>query len=495
MVQDTIRQLVFGGNVNVKAMVTQSMNTTKQSLKKTHKPYGITGRGSHVMMVRFAGFLLPNKIPQELVAELIKDIECPVQGVTFIEHVFVASWQYYQYNQLKNNLPKGWILMVMDFAQNRKIFFQDEIKAAHFSQKQVTMHPIVVYRKDGNDHLIRESLVFLSDDTGHDSHAVEYFLQGAIKHIEENTSINRIVIFSDGCASQYKGKINFADVSLASYPTERNYYGSEHGKGEGDGEIGVINRAIDRAVLGRQVVIRNSQELHDWCSANIASDAEFSKRKFFHVKVGDVARNRPDREVETLKGSRKLHQIQANGAYSVKVRKLSCFCGSCKVGGTSCINTPYVGIPSVKTLKRATRDINVSNHKLVKSQISVGKTNESKGPDSSGTSGGEHEKRSLQQSYLIGDIQIEQYNAVFYDSKPYFGRVLAIDGAEVQIKFLHSASSTSFAWPKRDDITSVNKRLIFFGPVEILGHGPFHIQSLQSALDRYASLRKQNKLR
>lgn len=60
---------------------------------------------------------------KELVAELIKDIECPVQGVTFIEHVFVASWQYYQYNQLKNNLPKGWILMVMDFAQSRKIFF------------------------------------------------------------------------------------------------------------------------------------------------------------------------------------------------------------------------------------------------------------------------------------------------------------------------------------------------------------------------------------
>lgn len=94
-------------------------------------------------------------------AELIKDIECPVQGVTFVEHVFVASWQYYQYNKLKNNLPHGWILMVMDFAQNRKVYFQDEIKSAHFAQRQITMHPIVVYRKGDNGNLVRESLVFL----------------------------------------------------------------------------------------------------------------------------------------------------------------------------------------------------------------------------------------------------------------------------------------------------------------------------------------------
>ena len=41
---------------------------------------------------------------------------------------------------------------------------------------------------------------------------------------------------------------------------QRNYYGSEHGKGEGDGEIGVINRAVDRAtcIFGRQSIIRNA---------------------------------------------------------------------------------------------------------------------------------------------------------------------------------------------------------------------------------------------
>lgn len=141
---------------------------------------------------------------QDVLSELIQDIEKPVMGVTFVEHSFIASWQYFQYNQLKAKLPENWVLMVMDFAQNRKIIFQDEIKSAHFAQKQVTVHPIIVYRQDDNDHIIREALVFLSGDNAHDSHAVEHFLQIANKYLtkEENVKISKIVIYSDGCASQ-----------------------------------------------------------------------------------------------------------------------------------------------------------------------------------------------------------------------------------------------------------------------------------------------------
>ncbi|KAJ8049262.1 hypothetical protein HOLleu_01941 [Holothuria leucospilota] len=327
----------------------------------------------------------------------------------------VRACKYYQYNKLKNNLPHGWILMVMDFAQNRKVYFQDEIKSARFAQRQITMHPIVVYRKGDNGNLVRESLVFLSDDICHDSHAVEFYLQSAIKYLEnENVMITRVVIFSDGCASQYKGKVNFADLSLSIYATERNYYGSEHGKGEGNGETGVINRAIDRAILGRQVIVRNVQELYQWCSEHLSTETEFSKRKFFHVKLGDVSRNRQDRRVETLKGSRKLHKIKGNGVYSLT------------------------------------------------SNLSV---------------------------------EIGKYYAVFYDSRPYFGRIPNCRSFRSESKFLHSVSSTSFDWPRRDDIAVVKKSLIFFGPIELSGHGPFYIKSFSCALDKYASLRKLNKLK
>ena len=69
------------------------------------------------------------------------------------------------------------VLMVMDFARNRWVYYQDEIKAAYFSQRQIIMHPIVCYYKQDNG-LLREALVFLSDDVGHDYHAVNHYHAG-----------------------------------------------------------------------------------------------------------------------------------------------------------------------------------------------------------------------------------------------------------------------------------------------------------------------------
>ena len=41
-----------------------------------------------------------------------------------------------------------------------------------------------------------------------------------------------------------------ASLSLSKFPIEWNYFGSELGKGESDGKLGSINRAVEKAVLG-----------------------------------------------------------------------------------------------------------------------------------------------------------------------------------------------------------------------------------------------------
>lgn len=229
--------------------------------------------------------------------------------------------------------------MVMDFGQNRKVFYQDEIKSAYFGQSQITMHPIVVYYKGTGSTLVRESLVFLSDDIAHDYHAVEHFLNIASDHLCKQRNIDKEVIWRDGCQSQYKGKGTFADLSLSSKGRERNYYGSEHGKGEGDGEIGVINKAVDKAILGRKIIINSAKEKWEWCSDNFACYEHFSTRKFIFVAKDEIKQNRPQTEVDTLNGSRGYHQIQQVGPYSLKVRKLSCFCCSCLIGHEKCQNS------------------------------------------------------------------------------------------------------------------------------------------------------------
>lgn len=462
----------------------------------------------------------------DLISELIVDTEKPVQSINFVSHLFTAGWQYFQYNKVKSNLPKETVLMIMDFAQNRNLFFQDEIKSAHFSQRQVTMHPIVIYRH-GNMGLIRESLVFLSDDIGHDHHAVEHFLQIAINHLVHDLkiSVSKICIFSDGCASQYKGKGNFVDISLASIPTERNYYGSEHGKGEGDGEIGVINKKVDQAVLGRQVIVRSAQELYEWCHSNLELDEEFSKRKFFHVPKGEIERNRPDRMIKTVKGTRTFHQVQGCGPYKIKSRKLSCFCDVCLKGidGT-CANLSYVGEfnqTKLNMTNSAVTRVTVAQHlqgptqptnstvpcpNAVKPPVIVGAI-EVQSPASDSIDVQiptctlepitvQTTVSNEDQTPVSGSIQLveDKYYAVYFDTKAYIGRLLSKDGSNVKMKFLHSSSSISFCWPRRDDIAIVNRARLFHGPVEIIGHGPFSIPAYADIMLAYKLCKKHRKV-
>ena len=75
----------------------------------------------------------------------------------------------------------------------------------------------------------------------------------------------QVFIFSDGCAAQYKGRGTFADLTHYTAPVQRVYYGSQHDKGEPNGETGAISKSLDTAVLCRQVFIRTAADLFKWC--------------------------------------------------------------------------------------------------------------------------------------------------------------------------------------------------------------------------------------
>ena len=82
---------------------------------------------------------------------------------------------------------------------------------------------------------------------------------------------------------------------------ERGYFGSEHGKSESDGETGVINRALDRAIVGRKVVINSADKMVAWCSDNLCgNDQSTFSRKFSCVGKNEVNRCRSETEVKTV---------------------------------------------------------------------------------------------------------------------------------------------------------------------------------------------------
>lgn len=61
-------------------------------------------------------------------------------------HMFQANFQYKMESMMADDLPMDQCLVVMDFSENITLQSQDEIESAHWTQKQVTLHPIFIVR-------------------------------------------------------------------------------------------------------------------------------------------------------------------------------------------------------------------------------------------------------------------------------------------------------------------------------------------------------------
>ncbi|KAK3746671.1 hypothetical protein QZH41_007951 [Actinostola sp. cb2023] len=107
-----------------------------------------------------------------------------------------------------------------------------------------------------------------------------------------------------------------------------------------------------------------------------------------------------------------------------------------------------------------------------------------------------HEKEL--HSFTRPFVQQDRYYAVEYQKTYYFGRVLgSYDGAGfVDFKFLHStvcSGAKVFAWPRRDDIDRCHSSCVFYGPVAVVGVGPFTLPQLSEVEQVYQWLKKSRK--
>ena len=287
----------------------------------------------------------------ECVAKLINDdIFGPGKNFTFVQHYFTQKYQTKMYNACKANLKSGECLLLQDFSRNRDIFHQDEVKASWWSNKAVTMHPTVIYCKiDNNQDPTRLVITHLSDITSHDSHLVYYITKDCIDFVCKNLywiQWHKFYVWSDGCTAQYKGKHSFYYLGKFGVDIERNYFGSEHGKGESDLETAICSKKISIAVKSQTVVINDAYEMWQFLVEN-AKDKE--GRKFKLIKESDMEKIYQDFKgihVNTLSGSctRFLHQIKHRQGEKFLIRPLSCFCECCKSGEfNSCKNKLYTG--------------------------------------------------------------------------------------------------------------------------------------------------------
>jgi hypothetical protein len=303
---------------------------------------GVTMKGKNGAVLKKQGLVPKEGSAEELIIDLMDQL------TPWAYHTFVAKWQYDQFRLLKENLPANTLLTVVDFSENYRCSYQDEISAAYYMYSQVTLHPVQCYyhSSDDTDEIVQEAVVYLSDDLVHDHTAVSVFNEHLYKHLEETRqiTIEKHVQFSDGCAAQYKGKNTFADIEKMTLPTERCFFGSRHGKGPCDALGGLVKNCASRHVKSRKGVIANAEDMLTFANENLARDEKTNKRVFFLISAEEIQeqRNKVKPKTKTVPDTREIHAI-TNSPDGLRKRFLACYCSPCRSENyDGCENKDYV---------------------------------------------------------------------------------------------------------------------------------------------------------
>lgn len=297
---------------------------------------------------------------RQLIGELEKEM------ATLALHLKTARWQRNQYQLITENMPRACAVVTMDFAENYKCRFQNEIQSAHWSYKQVTVHPTVLHYQcpEENCHtIVHDYIVHLSDDLKHDGAFTKKVMDEILHYLAEK-NLDKAVIFSDGCSAQYKSKLPFLHLTeLASdHPDqeiERHYFGAHHGKSLCDSCGGVVKKMATVAVASGSEIIQSAKDFKRFADSKLVlpksagnesemhkPDSPHVKRSFRLLTSQDLDRSQTSSTLTTMAGSRKLHALKpTKHKGTVQFKSLSCFCNECRLGGSAekCINRKLTG--------------------------------------------------------------------------------------------------------------------------------------------------------
>ncbi len=271
-------------------------------------------------------------------------------------HVFIATWQWIQFRDLKKHLRPGTLVTVCDFVQNYLNTFQDEPSGAHWDHEQTTIFPIVNWyrcQKASCDSVVMHEQVFIAPQSQkHDHFAVAAFVKESLRDLKERFGvwIKDIVNWSDNCGRQFKSHGPFFRLAAEPVPMTLAFFGERHGKNDSDDVTGRTKNFVNRAKASRQAVIQSAQDFFNFCHDTNEVLPNFDKpdkcchyiRTFHFVDKFDNEFWIPK---TGLKDTKSFHSVRSVGSHGfVQTCKLSCFCPSCYYDCplSDCPNTDYI---------------------------------------------------------------------------------------------------------------------------------------------------------
>ena len=275
--------------------------------------------------------------------------------------------------------------------------------------------------------------------------------------------------WTDGAASQFKSRYvlcNMTYLKKKEIQASWHFFATSHGKGAVDGIGGEVKRQARLAALSGEARVQNAKEF-------IRIVNEKTERIFMiEIENGCVERDR-----EMLNG-------RWDGIYAIPSIQKNHFFETVDVEVLTFGLHSRVAITERHQFRATdSSGSNSENEETEESENDEMETDENKNVEMDTD---ESEKESTENINILQ----ESYYAVFFDRKPYIGRVLKCPWlGKVSLKFLHNVGNNLYDWPSRDDIATVKQQYIFMGPLKLIGNGPFQIENHQKILKKFLNLK------
>ncbi|KAK3917885.1 DNA replication and repair protein RecF [Frankliniella fusca] len=231
-----------------------------------------------------------------------------------IIHDYIACNQRDYLKNLKNELPSNTVIVAMDFAMNYNCLVQGAVQSYHWSPKQATVHPTVIYYKSKDYVVEHKTIIFISDDLDHDVPLVKKIQELTVSFIkQELPHIEEIIYSTDGCACQYKSKGYFLNLcnheADFGFKASHTYFATSHGKSQCDADGGSVKRKARKASLQRPLdkQIISAKDLYDFCTTEMKDTFIFKFISKVEVEPSRRLYQENMVNLETLPGTRSFH--------------------------------------------------------------------------------------------------------------------------------------------------------------------------------------------
>ena len=243
------------------------------------------------------------------------------QTPKFLLHQYVKRKQSAFAETLRQSVNGSKIMIQLDFAENASLIHQNEIQAVHWTHKQATIFTAHAWISSG----ISESMAIISDDPVHNKLQVHTYVRKIISYLKEKyPAIKDVIIFSDGCAAQFKQRYLFSNL----YSWEKqfginmswNFFATSHGKGVIDGHGGTIKRSVWRYV-------KSNKDGPGTPTAKAFFDVAVQRNpsiKLFFIPRDEIVSNEVKLEefwkgVVPIPNTQKIHTVSAQNETEIRV--------------------------------------------------------------------------------------------------------------------------------------------------------------------------------